>query len=281
MRNPMIGRVTSHYDLKRRHPVFGTVQPHRGMDLGAPVGIPPWKYVGADVRAAYGGVVERVMRPDEWTDRGSNWGAIWGRSGPGVFIRNPDGEGQYFGHLSRVDVKQGQRVTEGQVIGGMGSEGRVTGPHLHFEIHASTSGPRNNYTHTRDPMADFRAAGITPGVDNAITITPAATTTTPKEDDMTPAQEAKLDRALYLLDSIPKNVWGHEFAHPRTGNATPARAFLASGYANGQAVHAMVAAVAEKSGIDPVEVERIIRDAIEKGLAAGVELEAKINVKEK
>lgn len=189
MHNPMIGRVTSHYDLKRKHPVYGNVQPHRGIDLGAPVGIKPWDYLGAPVKAAYAGVVEQVCT--RWT---SGWGAIWGRSGCGVFIRNPDGEGQYYGHLQDVYVEKGQRVTEGQIIGGMGVSGNVTGPHLHFEIHAKGSGTRSNpnYTWTRDPMADFRAAGIIPGVEPIILAgTSAATTATVSEPGGLTVSEAQ------------------------------------------------------------------------------------------
>jgi len=200
----MIGRVTSHYDLSRRHPVFKTVQPHRGIDLGAPIGIKPWDYIGAPVRAAYGGTVEAVC-----TSWSSGWGAIWGRSGCGVFIRNPDGEGQYYGHLSTVNVRKGQRVNEGDIIGGMGVSGNVTGPHLHFEIHAKGSGTRANpnYTWTRDPMADFRAAGIAPGVDPAPKITPqAAPTTAPEEHEMSAEDVKQINDRLDTLTRAVENL---------------------------------------------------------------------------
>ena len=155
MRNPMVGRVTSEFSPSRRHPVTGVVTQHWGIDLGAPTGISPQAYVGADIRAAYGGVVERA-----------GWGVVPHRSGNGVLIRNPDGERQYYGHLSRVDVRVGQQVSEGQVIGGMGATGNVTGPHLHFECHNTGSTAANGFSRVRDPRQDFRAAGITPGRDN-------------------------------------------------------------------------------------------------------------------
>lgn len=182
MRNPMTGVVTSHYDMARKHPVLGTAQPHRGIDIAHR----PRPALG-EVRAVYGGRVVAVLRPDQWVDRGNNWGAIWGRSGSGVLIRNPDGEHQYYGHLSRIDVRNGDLVKEGQTIGREGSVGRVSGPHLHLEFHNRTSGPANNWTHTRDPMADFRAAGITPGLDTTITLA-----STPQEDTMTPEQMQEL-----------------------------------------------------------------------------------------
>nr|WP_255459562.1 M23 family metallopeptidase [Micrococcus sp. TA1] len=201
----MIGRITSHYDLKRKHPVYGTVQPHRGIDLGAPVGIKPHDYIGAPVKAAYAGVVESVC-----TVWNAGWGAIWGRSGCGVFIRNPDGEGQYYGHLDSVLVRKGEKVTKGQILGGMGVSGNVTGPHLHFECHSKTSGPSNNYTHTRDPMADFRAAGITPGMDPII-IVQSATTATETTAPVTVADlegltMAEVDRLIERIGQAETNI---------------------------------------------------------------------------
>lgn len=165
MRNPMTGVVTSGYDLHRRHPTLGTVQPHRGLDIAHR----PRPDRGT-IRAAYAGRVVAVEKA--WR---SGWSAIWGRSGNGILIRNPDGEHQWYGHLAEVHVNVGQLVKEGQVIGVEGATGNVSGPHLHFEVHNKSSGPANNWTHTRDPMIDFRAAGITPGTPP--TITPASTQT--------------------------------------------------------------------------------------------------------
>lgn len=207
MHNPMIGRVTSHYDLSRKHPVFHTVQPHRGIDLGAPVGIKPWDYIGAPVKAVYGGTVERTYT--NWRDGQTGWSAIWGRSGNGVLIRNPDGEAQWYGHLHTVNVKPGQRVVEGQIIGGMGVSGNVTGPHLHLELHYRTSNDANRWQRTRNPMLDFRAAGITPGVD------PIIFHNTPTQEDELSAEDVKnindridkLTRAVeQLTDGTPVNL---------------------------------------------------------------------------
>ncbi|MEZ4767494.1 MAG: M23 family metallopeptidase [Caldilineales bacterium] len=70
--------------------------------------------------------------------------AGWSNVGYGnyVVIRHPDGYVTLYGHLSRIDVSQGDYVARGQQIGAVGSTGRSTGPHLHFEV--STGGRNYN-----------------------------------------------------------------------------------------------------------------------------------------
>lgn len=145
MYNPLVGYVTSHYNKRRKHPVTGKVTPHEGIDLASGTG----KGV---VSAAYKGRVERT-----------GWNVIPYRSGQGVVIRNSDGEAQLYNHLSRIDVKVGDWVSEGQALGLEGATGNVTGPHLHFEIHYPASNDRNGWNRTRDPRLDFEAHGLTPG----------------------------------------------------------------------------------------------------------------------
>lgn len=304
MHNPMIGRVTSHYDMGRKHPVFHTVQPHRGIDLGAPLGVKPWDYIGAPIRASYAGVVEAVC--STWK---TGWGAIWGRSGNGVFIRNPDGEGQYYGHLNRVYVRKGQRVTKGEIIGEMGVTGNVTGPHLHFETHNRGSGSKANpnYTLTRDPMVDFRAANITPGVDpivlhgvNKHQAAPATTITKDwldmaSEEDVRKIVKEETDN-LYnrILAGIKWAKIGHNDESLRT-MLHEARAGAQQGYtrivsvsaAQDSVVHAVAEAAAKGSGLTPEEVQIIAQAAQEgaekgaqSGLAQGVTLEATVKSKE-
>jgi murein DD-endopeptidase MepM/ murein hydrolase activator NlpD len=86
------------------------------MDIACPVGTP--------VYAAFAGVVREAgeMDPD-----------LYGRSGIGARVENPDTESQYYGHLSELFVKPGDTVRLGQIIGLSGATGNVSGPHLHFE----------------------------------------------------------------------------------------------------------------------------------------------------
>lgn len=106
-------RVTSGFG-PRTHPVTGQRgRMHRGVDFGGPTGTPV-------VAPASGRVVAAG-----WCDRST---------GNCIVIDHANGwRSQYF-HLSRVDVRPGATVTQGQQIGAIGSTGRSTGPHLHFQV---------------------------------------------------------------------------------------------------------------------------------------------------
>ncbi|MBX3593480.1 MAG: M23 family metallopeptidase [Sphingomonas sp.] len=112
MAMPASGRISSGFGL-RRHPVLGFARMHKGMDIAAAYGSP--------IRAANDGTV-----------------AFAGRSGGyGNFVRlnHNGGMGTGYGHMSRIAVRAGQRVSRGQVIGYVGSTGLSTGPHLHYELY--------------------------------------------------------------------------------------------------------------------------------------------------
>ena len=99
---------------------------HRGIDVAGPVGTP--------IVAAASGVVVR-----------SGWNS--GGYGNLVDIRHPDGSLTRYAHNSRLLVREGQQVGQGQQIAEMGSTGRSTGPHLHFEIHLPGTGTVNPMAH--------------------------------------------------------------------------------------------------------------------------------------
>ncbi|MDR6852217.1 murein DD-endopeptidase MepM/ murein hydrolase activator NlpD [Sphingomonas sp. BE123] len=112
MAMPASGRISSGFGL-RRHPVLRFTRMHKGLDIAAPHGAP--------IRAANDGVV-----------------AFAGRNGGyGNFVRlnHSGGMGTGYGHMSRIAVRGGQRVSRGQVIGYVGSTGISTGPHLHYELY--------------------------------------------------------------------------------------------------------------------------------------------------
>lgn len=84
--------------------------------------------------------------PFAGTVRGVGANLAPGRSGDrNILIGNPDGEGQYFGHLNKALVQVGQKVKAGQKIGEMGARGNVTGPHLHFETWANWRNPNSHF----------------------------------------------------------------------------------------------------------------------------------------
>ncbi|SEI03708.1 Murein DD-endopeptidase MepM and murein hydrolase activator NlpD, contain LysM domain [Rheinheimera pacifica] len=104
--------VSSNFNPRRLHPVLGTVRAHNGVDYVAPVGTP--------IMAAGDG---RVIA--------STYNNV---NGHYVFIQHANNIVTKYLHLSRRDVKQGDRVRQGQAIGRLGATGRVTGAHLHYEF---------------------------------------------------------------------------------------------------------------------------------------------------
>lgn len=105
------GRMSSGYG-KRNAPKKGASTNHQGIDWACPV--------GTAVMASSTGTVTRA-----------GWGSGYGYV---VYIRHADGRETRYGHLSKVLVKAGQTVQQGQKIALSGNTGRSTGPHLHFEI---------------------------------------------------------------------------------------------------------------------------------------------------
>jgi len=103
--------LTSGFGM-REHPVIGGRRAHKGVDLGAPVGTPI--YATAD------GVVSRA-----------SWFSSYGLY---VSIEHGGDMQTRYGHMSRLNVAEGQMVRKGEVIGFVGSTGRSTGPHLHYEV---------------------------------------------------------------------------------------------------------------------------------------------------
>ena len=111
-RMPLVGAVlTSSYGM-RAHPVLGGMRKHSGIDLAAPTGTPV--YATAD------GVVSRA----DWY------------SSYGLYISLEHGASLQtrYAHLSRLAVATGDVVKKGDLIGYVGSTGRSTGPHLHYEV---------------------------------------------------------------------------------------------------------------------------------------------------
>jgi murein DD-endopeptidase MepM/ murein hydrolase activator NlpD len=108
---PVRGRISSPYGW-RVHPVYKNRQFHGGIDIVAPV--------GTSVRAAAAGKVIRS--------------GYMGAFGYGVVIDHGRGVTTWYGHNSRLSVKVGEKVKQGQVIARSGNSGITTGPHVDFRI---------------------------------------------------------------------------------------------------------------------------------------------------
>jgi murein DD-endopeptidase MepM/ murein hydrolase activator NlpD len=100
----------------RVHPIYGDERFHSGIDLAAAEGTP--------VKAADGGTVT-FARVD---------GSMTSGYGQMIIIDHGNGRETRYAHLSTMDVKEGQQIAQGDVLGKVGSTGGVTGAHLHFEV---------------------------------------------------------------------------------------------------------------------------------------------------
>jgi murein DD-endopeptidase MepM/ murein hydrolase activator NlpD len=104
-------RMTSGFKM-RFHPILQTWRAHLGVDYAAPTGTP--------VRSVGQGIVDVA---------GSQGGF-----GNVVMVKHASGQTTVYAHLSRIHVKRGQTVMQGQTLGLVGATGWATGPHLHFEF---------------------------------------------------------------------------------------------------------------------------------------------------
>jgi len=114
LRTPVSGaHLTSGFGM-RRHPLLGYSKMHTGIDFGAPSGTP--------IHAAGAGEIEQAGRE-------SGYGNV-------ITISHNDSLQSMYAHMSRfaAGIRVGMHVNQGQVIGYVGTTGRSTGPHLHYEI---------------------------------------------------------------------------------------------------------------------------------------------------
>jgi len=104
-------RRTSGFGM-REHPILQTMRAHMGVDYAAPVGTPV-------ISVADGVVAESGFQ---------------GAYGNKVVIQHNANQSTAYAHLSRISVRKGQTVKQGDIVGAVGSTGLSTGPHLHFEF---------------------------------------------------------------------------------------------------------------------------------------------------
>lgn len=108
---PVGGRISSNFG-NRFHPIDKRIKFHAGMDIAAPTG------------TVVGATADGTVKFAGWRDGYGNL----------VIIQHADGRESRYGHLSKISVSEGDKVSGGQQIGLVGSTGKSTGPHLHFEI---------------------------------------------------------------------------------------------------------------------------------------------------
>ena len=115
MKTPIDGARISSTFGRRKHPVLGYMKAHKGVDFAAARGTP--------IMAAGDGVIERASR--------------YGSFGNYIRIRHAQGYKTAYAHLNSIKrgVRRGKRVRQGEIIGYVGTTGRSTGPHLHYEVH--------------------------------------------------------------------------------------------------------------------------------------------------
>ena len=116
----------------RFHPILQEWKAHLGVDYGAPT--------GTEVRTVGDGVVE--------------FAGVQNGFGNVVIIKHGTSAETVYAHLSRIDVRLGQKVEQGQHIGAVGATGWATGPHLHYEF-------RVNGIH-QDPLLAANESGSSP-----------------------------------------------------------------------------------------------------------------------
>jgi len=125
LRSPLeFSRISSGYTSSRYHPVLKTWRAHRGVDYAAPT--------GTRIRSTANGIVD-------FAGRQGGYGNL-------VVIRHQSRYTTWYGHMSRFasGMHKGKRVSQGEVIGFVGSTGVATGPHVHYEF-------RTNNVH-QDPL---------------------------------------------------------------------------------------------------------------------------------
>lgn len=115
MRTPVdFARISSHFNLRRLHPILHTIRAHKGVDYGASIGT-PIKVTGDGTISFYGNK--------------SGYGRV-------AIVKHAGGVETLYGHLSKfkADLRVGSKVRMGQVIGYVGMSGLATAPHLHYEF---------------------------------------------------------------------------------------------------------------------------------------------------
>ncbi|MEM7109177.1 MAG: M23 family metallopeptidase [Bacteroidota bacterium] len=110
--NKEVKRIAGGFNPKRFHPILKKIHPHEGIDFAAEIGTP--------IYATGDGIVTNAYRS-------STYGNV-------IFINHGYGYQTRYAHLSKFNIRNGESVKRGQIIGYVGNTGRSQGPHLHYEV---------------------------------------------------------------------------------------------------------------------------------------------------
>ncbi|SHJ15347.1 OapA family protein [Cycloclasticus pugetii] len=132
LRNPIdFARVSSHFNLRRKHPVLNRIRAHKGVDYAASTGTP--------IRSTGDGKI--IFR------------GIKGGYGRVVIVQHGQKYSSLYAHMSKYGrYKKGSHIKQGQIVGYVGMSGLVTGPHLHYELRVN--GVHRNPLTTKFPAAE-------------------------------------------------------------------------------------------------------------------------------
>lgn len=159
-------RVTSMWGSRKNPFGGGGMENHGGIDIGAPRGTP----VGSPVS----GRVHQVTEGYESSGGNSSGGGF----GNSVYITGKDGFNYILAHfVQKASVNSGDSVSPGQLVGYVGSTGRSTGPHLHFQVNKTgtwTKGEGNS--NTVDPVPHLNSGVLYPGDGNIVGLDISSTT---------------------------------------------------------------------------------------------------------
>ena len=178
LRSPLrFTRISSGFTRARLHPVLRTVRPHLGIDFAAPTGTPV--SASADGRVAFTG----------WE----------GGFGATIRLRHANGFETLYGHLSRIEVRTGQRVVQGARIGAVGQTGLATGPHLDYRMiqNGRYVNPFRIHSPPAEPIDDDERAGFEATRTEALTLLDRALPAAP------PLQAATLPAAVPVTPIRP------------------------------------------------------------------------------
>lgn len=122
---PTRGRISSHFGY-RKDPFHKRKALHTGIDFSARTGTP-------------------VITTADGVIKSAGWRKGYGKC---IVVQHKSGYKTLYGHLSKINVKAGQKVKSGDMIGKVGSTGRSTGPHLHYEVYKNGKriNPKNYLT---------------------------------------------------------------------------------------------------------------------------------------